>query len=189
MEPKVKPILWIIVALLVAGGIVFATSLRTRRTLPPVELPDGEKLPKTPLQIKAARALAVVVILTLTAAGCVVWFGPQAWWDVDAIRHPVTAFMLGGLFVFLFFTMEARALEKRDDGSFDERDSAILARSNSGVGGAMMVVIAVWVVGLIESHIETRLIPSYYLYLMFWSCVMTNAIASLAGVLLAYRRS
>ena len=81
-----------------------------------------------------------------------------------------------------------RSLESRGEGAFDERDSAIMSRSCAGVGGAMMVVIAVWMMALIEAHIETRLIPSYFLYLMFWSCVMTNVIASLAGIILAYRR-
>jgi hypothetical protein len=54
---------------------------------------------------------------------------------------------------------------------------------------AMMVVIAVWMMALIETHVETRLIPSYFLHLVFWSCVMTNVIASLAGILLACRRA
>ena len=53
----------------------------------------------------------------------------------------------------------------------------------------MMVIIAVWMVALVETHVETRLIPSYFLYLIFWSCVMTNVIASLAGILLSYRRT
>ena len=48
------PVLWIIIALLVAGALVFASSLRTRKMLPPVRLPDGEKLPKTILQKRAA---------------------------------------------------------------------------------------------------------------------------------------
>jgi hypothetical protein len=185
----VTPVLWIIVALLIAGAIVFVASLRTRRTLPKLDLPDGEVLPKTLMQRRAAWALSAVALLTLAAAGCIAWFGPQAWWDVDAIRHPVTALLLGGLVVFLVFTQSVRALEARGDGSFDERDAVILNRSCAGVGGAMMVVMAAWMIGLIESHIETRLIPTYYLYLVFWSLVMTNVIASLAGILLAYRRS
>ena len=55
------PVLWIIVALLVAGAIVFATSLKTRRSLPPVELPDGDSMPRTPLQKKATRSLLAVL--------------------------------------------------------------------------------------------------------------------------------
>jgi hypothetical protein len=51
-----------------------------------------------------------------------------------------------------------------------------------------MVVVAAWMVALTEAYRETHLVPSYYLYLMFWSCVMTNVIASIAGILLAYRR-
>ncbi len=182
------PIIWIILALLIAGAIVFASSLRTRRSLPPVEMPDGESMPKTPLQRNARTALLIVAILTTAAAACVIWFGPQVWWDDDAVRLSFTAMLLGALVAYLYFTLQARSLEARGDGSLDERDSAILARSSAGVGGAMMVVIAAWMVGLVETHIETRLVPTYYLYLIFWSCVMTNVIASLAGVLLAYRR-
>lgn len=183
------PILWIMAALLIAGIIIFVSSLATRRRLPPVELAEGETLPTTALQQRASWAFAVVAALTVAAAGCVVFFGPAVWWDNDAMRLAVTFLLLGGLGVYLAFTISIRSLEGRGQGEFDERDSAIMARSCAGVGGAMMVVVAVWMIALIEAHIETRLIPSYFLYLMFWSCVMTNVLASLGGILLAYRRA
>lgn len=96
------------------------------------------------------------------------------------------ALLVAGLIIYV---TSLRTLEARDDGTFDERDSTILARSYAGVGGAMMVVVAVWMVALTEAHRETHMMPTYYLYLMFWSCVMTNVIASIAGILLAYRRN
>jgi hypothetical protein len=185
----VTPILWIILALLIAAAIVFASSLKTRRSLPPVELPDGETMPVTPLQRHARRALFAALTLSLAAAACVAWFGPQTWWEEDPLRLAVTAMMLGALLAYLYFTMQARSLEAREDGSFDERDQAILARSSAGVGGAMIVVLAAWMIGLTETHVESHLVPTYFLYLIFWSCILTNVIASLAGVLLAYRRS
>ena len=181
-------ILWIVAALLVAGIIVFVSSLATRRQLPPVELAEGETLPRTALQTRASWTLAVVSLLSVVAAGCVAYFGPQVWWDSDPVRLTVTFLLLGALCVYLAFTINVRSLESRGEGAFDERDSAIMSRSSAGVGGAMLVVIAVWMIALVEAHIETRLIPSYFLYLIFWSCVMTNVIASLAGILLAYRR-
>ena len=184
-----KPVLWIIVALLIAGALVFVSSLRTRKALPVLELPDGESLPRTALQKRAAWALLGAVLLTAAAAALLVHYGVQAWWDVDSIRHTITALMLGALLVFLVFMMSIRALEEAGDGRFDERDGLIMARSCAGVGGAMMVVMAAWMIGLTEAHIETRLVPTYYLYLVFWSLVLTNVIASLAGILLAYRRS
>ncbi|MFC1777956.1 hypothetical protein ACFL3I_11560 [Pseudomonadota bacterium] len=52
----------------------------------------------------------------------------------------------------------------------------------------MMVIVAVWMVALTEAFHQTGFIPSYFLYLIFWSAVMTNVIASIAGILLAYRR-
>jgi hypothetical protein len=183
------PILWLVAALLLAGIIVFVSSLATRRRLPPVELADGRPLPKTALQTRATWTLIVVAALTAAAAACVVYFSPQVWWDNDAVRLTVTFLLLAALCVYLVFTIGVRSLEQRGEGAFDERDSLIMSRSCAGVGGAMMVVIAVWMIALTETHIDTHLVPSYFLYLMFWSCVMTNVIASLAGILLAYRRA
>ena len=139
-----SPVLWIILALLIAGALIYASSLKTRRSLPPLEMSDGEAFPKTIVQKRASRALLIVIMLVAIAAGCLAWFGPQVWWDSDAVRHPVTALLLGGLIVYMFFVRGVRALELRDDGSFDERDAAVLNRSCAGVGGAMMVVLAAW---------------------------------------------
>lgn len=183
------PILWLVAALLLASTIIFIASIATRRRLPPIELADGESLPKTALQKHAAWTLAAVAALTTIAAGCVAFFSPEVWWEDDAVRLTVTFLLLAALAVYLVFTVGVRSLAQRGESDFDERDSLIMSRSCAGVGGAMMVVVAVWMMALVETHIETRLVPSYFLYLIFWSCVMTNVIASLAGIVLAYRRA
>lgn len=182
------PILWSVLGLLVAGTLVYLSALRTRRTLPTIEMEPGERLPRTLLQGLARKTLFLVLVLTGVAAGMITAYGPQVWWDDDSVRLTVTFILLGAIMSYFFFTLRVRALESRDDGSFDERDSMIMGRSSAGVGGAMMTVIAVWMVALTESHRETHLLPTYFLYLIFWSCVMTNIIASVAGILLAYRR-
>jgi len=180
---------WIIAALLIAGLFVYLAAVRTRRLLPPIELAPGEKLPATPLQRYARWTLLIAVLLTGTAAGLVAWHGPQVWWDSDPVRLTFTFILIAALLAYLVFTIGIRALETRDDGSFDERDSTILGRSCAGVGGAMMTILVVWMITLTETYHETRLVPTYFLYLIFWSAVMTNVIASVAGILLAYRRS
>jgi len=181
-------LLWMIVALLIAGLLVFFSALRTRQSLPPLELPPGETLPRTPLQRYSAAALLIVMLLTVAAAALVAGFGPQVWWDNDAVRLTVTFLLITALMVYLAFTWRIRQLALRDDGSFDERDQLIMNRSCAGVGGAMLVVLAAWMIALIETHIETHLMPTYFLYLVFWSCVMANVAASLAGILFAGRR-
>ena len=60
-------ILWIVAALLIAGIIIFVSSLATRRRLPPVELAEGETLPKTALQTRATWTLAVVTLFTVVS--------------------------------------------------------------------------------------------------------------------------
>lgn len=64
-------LLWIILALLVAGFLVYFASLRTRRLLPEIELPDEEKLPRTPLQKNATWALVTVTSLTAIAGASI----------------------------------------------------------------------------------------------------------------------
>lgn len=179
---------WIIVALLIAGLLVYITSLRTRRLLPQIELAPGEKLPTTTLQRYASRTLLIIVLLSGLAVGIVIYHGAQLWWENDPVRLTFTLVLIVALLAYLVFTIKIRVLESRADGSFDERDSAIVSGSYAGVGGAMMVVVTVWMIALTESFHETGSIPSYFLYLIFWSSVMTNVIASIAGILLAYRR-
>ena len=182
-------ILWIIAGLLISGILIYFAALRTRRLLPEIKLPDGQTLPKTLLQQNSGRTLGVVVFLTIAAASMVIYHGPEVWWETDRVRLIFTFVLLAALFTYLVFTLSIRGLESREDGSFDERDLMILRGSYAGVGGAMMTIVAVWMIALTEFFNETGLIPSYYLYLIFWSCVMTNVIASIAGILLAYRRS
>ena len=111
------PILWLVAALLLAGIIVFVSSLATRRRLPPVELADGRPLPKTALQTRATWTLIVVAALTAAAAACVVYFSPQVWWDNDAVRLTVTFLLLAALCVYLVFTIGVRSLEQRGEGA------------------------------------------------------------------------
>jgi hypothetical protein len=136
-------LLWLVIALGLSAAVVFFAAARTRRILPPVELPPGEKLPSTPLQ-----------------------------------RLTRWCFVLVGVWA------------AQESGKLDERDRAILARAPAGVGGAMMVVMAVWMIALTEGFRPAGgQMPTYFLYLIFWSCVMVNAMAHIGGVLIAYRRS
>ena len=181
-------LLWMVVALIVAAALMVSAARRTRKMLPQAIPVDVEAMPGVPVQRLANLALGAVAVLVAGAALLVAWYGPETWWNEDAVRLAVTGLLLAGLVVLLVFNLRVRSLEARDDGSFDERDALILGRSCAGVGGAMMVVTAAWMIALIEGFQPTGLVPSYYLYLLFWSLVMTNVLASLAGIVLAYRR-
>ena len=181
-------ILWIVIALAIIVVLVNLAARRTRQLLPDIELPPGEEMPRTPVQRLAGRALFAVVVLVAMAAAIIIYHGPETWWNNDAVRLTVTGVLLSALGVLLFFSLRVWALQLRDDGAFDERDGVILNRACAGVGGAMMTVTAIWMIALTEAYNETHLVPSYWLTLWFWSLVMTNVVASLAGIVLAYRR-
>ena len=89
-------LLWIVVALLIAGLLVVNAAWRTRRMLPPPALPEGEAMPTVPVQRLAFRALVAVAALVAGAALVVAWYGPETWWNTDAVRLTVTGLLLGG---------------------------------------------------------------------------------------------
>ncbi len=182
-------IVWTVTALAIASILVYVLAVRSQRRQPKIELPDGEKMPRTPLQRYAGWTLLEVGFLTALAAGIVVVHGPEVWWEHDRVRLTVTLVLLAALAAYLVFYLGIRKLRSRGEALFDERDAVILNRSGAGAGGAMMTVMAAWMIGLVEAYNDTGLVPSYFLYLVFWSLVMTNVIASLADILLAYRRS
>ena len=53
----------------------------------------------------------------------------------------------------------------------------------------LIVTLAAWMIGLGEAFQSTHLVPSSFIYLIFWSCVLVSLIAMLAGVVIGYRRS
>ncbi len=63
-----------------------------------------------------------------------------------------------------------------------------LARASLAQSVAMLLTLAVWVVGVTETFRATHLVPSVHLYLLFWSCVIANLAALPVGILLGYRR-
>ena len=182
-------IVWIVIALAIGSIALYVYTVWYRAHLPALEMPPGEELPATHLQRYAGWTLLEIGFLTALAAAIIVFFGPKAWWSQDGVRITVTLILLVALASYLVFYMAIRKLRDHDDALVDERDLVILNRSGVGVGGAMMVVMAVWMIALVEAYNDTGMVPSYYLYLVFWSLVMTNVIASLAGILMAYRRA
>jgi hypothetical protein len=182
-------ILWTIIALaLVAGAIAIAAN-QTRSIVPPLDLPPGETLPATPVQRLVRWALLVGLIL-MTAAGVVIAaVGPIQYFDDDTVRLAVTALLIASLFVLAAPSLVAGIWAARGAGVLDERDRAILARAPAGQAGAILVVLAVWMIALQETYRGEAGIPHVYLYLVFWSCLLVSLVASNVGILLGYRRS
>jgi len=177
-------ILWIIIALGAAAGWSYLTLRRTQQVLRPIKLTDGERLPTTPMQRVAWQALVPTVLCVLVAASMVAWYGVVYVGDNDQVRLAVTLANIAALAGYTYWIARVRTWLIRDD-TLDERDRAILAAPPAGQALAMM---AAWLLYLIERFHSTHLVPSAYLYAMFWTVLLTSIIASLLGVLVGYRR-
>jgi hypothetical protein len=188
MEARsMSPILWIIIALGAAAGWSYLTLRRTQQVLRPIKLPDGERLPTTPMQRAAWQALVPTVLCVLVAAGIVAWYGVIYVWDNDQVRLTVTFVNIAALAGYTYWIARVRTWLIRDD-TLDERDRAILAAAPAGQAPAMMAAMAAWMLYLIERFHTTHLVPSAYLYAMFWTVLLTSIVAGLLGVLVGYRR-
>ena len=179
-------ILWGLLAVTAGFGVIAVAAWRAAPKAPP--LPPGTDFPVTRLQKLAWTSLAVAGALAGSAAAIVVRFGPQTVDETDALRLTFTFLVLGTLFVLLAMLVIAKRWADRDDGTIDERDQAILDRAHVAQAPAILVTLAVWMVGLTESFRDPGGIPTLYMYLVFWSVLVIHVLALPVGVLLGYRR-
>jgi hypothetical protein len=181
-------VLWIVLAIIVALAWSFLAIRRTHRMLSPDPVPTAEALPMTVVQRVVWQALALTLLCFAAASVIVANYGILAVWDNDRVRILVTALLIAGLGGYTYYITRLRTWLMRDDGSLDERDRAILAAAPAGQAPAMMVAMAAWMIYLTESFRATHLVPSAYLYAMFWTLLMVSILASLLGILVGYRR-
>jgi len=182
-----NPQIWIMLSFTLIFFLIYLSARKTRQEFSKRSSIDIDDLPKTKLQKMTLLTFILVVAFTIAAFGMVSHYGVEVWWQDDSVRAVVTFLLLSPVLIFFVFNLLVEKLKKRDDGTLDERDEYILSRACSGVGGAMIVVLAGWMLGLTETYRETHLVPTYYLYLMFWSGLITNLLASLGSILMAYR--
>ena len=183
------PILSLVTVLAIGYAAVAVATYAARRRLPPLTMPDGEPVPVTPLQRLATQTLWLVLPLALAAAAMVVHHGIAETWANDQVRMPATGLVVAAIAAYAFYGARIAYWSKGDGQQLDERDRAILASAPAGQAGAMLVVLAAWMIGLGEAAQATQTVPVAALYAMFWSVFLTSLIALLVGVVLGYRRS
>lgn len=184
-----SPILWIIIAIGAAGIWSYIAVRRTQHVLKPVAMPPHEPMPMTPLQRVVWQALVPTLLFAVIAGWMVGYHGVEAVWNNDSVRITVTLLLLAALGGYTYYIARLRLWLTKDDGTLDERDRAILAAAPAGQAPAMMVAMAAWMIALTERYHQAHLVPSAYLYAMFWTLLLVSIIASLLGILVGYRRS
>ena len=179
-------VLWGVLAL--AAGLM-AVVVFGRRAVPSAPpLPADVELPSTPLQRISWWGLGLGGAVGVGAAGVVIAYGPQRTYDDDGVRSLFMLLLLGVFVVSAGVAGWVKSKSSRDDGTLDERDREILGRAPALQSAATLVTLAVWMVGLVERFHDVGAVPLFYLYLVFWSCVVVNLLALPMGVLLGYRR-
>ena len=179
-------VLWGVLALAAGfGAMVVVTWMGARRSAP---WPADVELPATPLQRASWWSLGLGTVLGAGALGVVMTYGPQRTYDDDGVRGVFMLCLLGVFVVFAGLSGVVASWNRRRDGVLDERDREILGRAPAVQSAATLVTLAVWMVGLIESFHGAGAVPLFYLYLVFWSCVVMNLLGLPVGVLLGYRR-
>ncbi len=179
-------LLWAILAL--AAGLA-AFILVGWHALPKASpLPADLELPATPMQRTARWSLAVGLAFAAAAAGVLLAYGPDTTYDNDSVRLAFTILLVASIAVLGGASIRLKSWTKQESARLDERDRAILERAPAIQSIATLVTLAVWVVGLTERFHEAGAVPLFYLYLVFWSCLMMNALGLPAGILIGYRR-
>ena len=179
-------LLWAILALVVGLAVIMVATWRAAPSRPP--LPPDMALPATPLQRASAWSLAVGLLLAAGAAGIVIAYGSETTYRNDTIRLTFTFLLLASLITVAAATGWVANRARTDSSVVDERDRTIVDRAYKVQGAAMLLTLAVWIVGLTERFHGAGAVPTFYLFLVFWSCVIVHMLAVPVGVLLGYRR-
>ncbi|HSM60928.1 MAG TPA: hypothetical protein VK849_09035, partial [Longimicrobiales bacterium] len=157
-----------------------------RPSIPP--LPPDTELPATPLQKIARWSIALGTLLAMAATALVVVNGAEATFETHTLRITFTLLLVGIIGLAGAPTIWLKAQGSREDGALDERDKAILDRAPAMQAVGMLVTLAIWIVGLAERFHDAGAVPVFYLYLIFWSCVVVDLLGLPVGVLAGYRR-
>ena len=179
-------VLWGVVAMLAGGLALAVVALKARPRRPP--LPPDVEFPATALQKVSRWTVGAGLVFGLAAAALVVVNGPEKWYDDDTIRITFTVLILVVLGIVSAATAWLKAQANRKDGALDERDKAILDRAPAMQALAMLVTLAIWMIGLTMHFHEAGAVPVLYLYLVFWSCLVVNLLGLPVGVLVGYWR-
>jgi hypothetical protein len=181
-------VLFGILALTLAFGIAYLVLRRAQRRIPPLVLAPGESVPTTAVQRLAKTTLLWASGLALAAGAIVAVKGASTFWEDDLTRLAVTGLWIAVIGVYALYASRVATWIARDNGTVDERDRAIVASAPAGQAPALIVTLAAWMIGLTETFRTTHLVPSVFLYLVFWSCLVVSVLALLAGVVIGYRR-
>jgi hypothetical protein len=185
----VSVIFWSILALALVPAAAAVATFHSRSIAPPLVMPPGETFPTTSLQRLARWSLVLGLVPMAVAGALVASVGTTAYSDDDVIRLSVTGLVLASVLALAAPTLLAGVWARRDDDKLDERDRAILARAPAGQAAAMLVLLAIWMIALTETFPGEPGIPTVFLNLIFWSCLLGGLLASNVGILLGYRRT
>ena len=148
----------------------------------------NKAIPATPLQRGAWWALGLGAALAAAAAFVEIHYGPEVVYQDDTLRITFTLLVRGALMVPAGVALRVWTMAKKDASALDERDRDILERAPGVQAPATILTLAIWVVALTEHFRGSAGVPTLYLYLVFWSCIVMHALALPLGILLGYRR-
>jgi hypothetical protein len=179
-------LLWGVLAIAAGFAALWIAGRRVMPKVPP--LPTDLEIPTTPMQRTARWGLAGGLVFGAAAAAVLVFFGPDYVYDTDNVRVVFTLLVFASIAVPGGTAIQLKQRAKAHPENMDERDSAILERAPAIQSVATVITLAVWVVGLGQRFHDAGAVPMFYLYLVFWSCLVVNVIGLPVGILIGYRR-
>jgi hypothetical protein len=182
-------ILWSAGAVVAGTLIVWIVGRLVMSRVP--DFSDGETTPSTHLQRAARWSLILAGTPVLAVALILAVFGLERATEATGIR-----FALYGLIVASLpaagggaWWVARRGRAHAGGIVLDERDRAILERAPAVQSITTILVLAAWTVLLTERFSSVGAVPLAWLQIVFWSCVMVNALGLPAGVLMGYRKA
>ncbi|MFA5316270.1 MAG: hypothetical protein WC369_02465 [Dehalococcoidales bacterium] len=140
------------------------------------------------------RDLYGLILGLLWAAAIIVVFiirgGVTEFTEDRSFRLIMDIIFIGGLLVYLALMASFTSLRRTKKGEvkMDERDTAILQRAPLVQLWAVILSLVTWAICLTEIYWDEGAVPVIFLYLLFFSSLITSTLAQSLGILIGYWR-
>lgn len=146
---------------------------------------QNENIPMTLMQIRSIWAMVNI----LAGSGLIIYLiisRPITDFFEDASYRIVVTVILTVMLLINLFIMIPTSRKGKWSDLLDERDQQVLDKATNFQIAGILLINAIWAVGLTEYYWSVQTIPIQFPYLMFWSSFLMLFLSRSVGIIYGY---
>jgi amino acid transporter len=140
-------------------------------------------------QLKRAWASLIIGLLFFTIIiSIIITNEPLTFIENQSIKELAYGMMILGIALYGVVVLFFRSREQKNSVLKDERDHIIGMKAMKYQLWIRSLVLLIWMIALIETYDHQQSIPLVYPYFMFFTTIISGALAQSLGIIMGYAR-